>query len=80
VVSVPCWELFEKQPADYRKAVIGSAAKRVAVEAGIRQGWERFIGEDGAFVGMTGFGASAPFERLYKEFGITAEAVAKAAE
>jgi transketolase len=79
VVSVPCWELFEKQPADYRKAVIGSAAKRVAVEAGIRQGWERFIGEDGAFIGMTGFGASAPFERLYKEFGITAEAVAKVA-
>jgi transketolase len=80
VVSVPCWELFEKQPADYRKSVIGSAAKRVAVEAGIRQGWERFIGEDGAFIGMTGFGASAPFERLYKEFGITAEAVAQAAK
>jgi transketolase len=80
VVSVPCWELFEKQPADYRKAVIGSATKRVAVEAGIRQGWERFIGEDGAFIGMTGFGASAPFERLYKEFGITAEAVAQAAK
>jgi len=79
VVSVPCWELFEQQPADYRKAVIGTAARRVAVEAGIRQGWERFIGEDGAFIGMTGFGASAPFERLYKEFGITAEAVAAAA-
>ncbi|WP_425995430.1 transketolase [Caulobacter sp. DWR1-3-2b1] len=79
VVSVPCWELFDQQPAEYRKAVIGSAAKRVAVEAGIRQGWERFIGEDGAFIGMTGFGASAPFERLYKEFGITAEAVAAAA-
>jgi len=79
VVSVPCWELFEQQPAAYRQAVIGTAAKRVAVEAGIRQGWERFIGEDGSFVGMTGFGASAPFERLYKEFGITAEAVAAAA-
>ena len=79
VVSVPCWELFDQQPAAYRKAVIGSAPVRVAVEAGIRQGWERFIGEDGKFVGMTGFGASAPFERLYKEFGITTEAVVEAA-
>ncbi len=79
VVSVPCWELFDQQPAAYRKATIGDAPVRVAVEAGIRQGWERFIGEDGKFVGMTGFGASAPFERLYKEFGITAEAVAAAA-
>ena len=49
---------------------------RVALEAAVRQGWERFIGENGGFVGMTGFGASAPYERLYKEFGITAEAVA----
>ena len=76
VVSTPCWELFEQQPADYRQAVIGTAPTRIAVEAAIRMGWERFIGEDGKFVGMTGFGASAPFERLYKEFGITAEAVA----
>ncbi|HEX6865839.1 MAG TPA: hypothetical protein VF122_01265, partial [Caulobacteraceae bacterium] len=50
------------------------------VEAAVSFGWERFIGEDGAFVGMTSFGASAPFERLYKEFGITAEAVAVAAK
>ena len=49
---------------------------RIAVEAAVRQGWERFIGEDGVFVGMTGFGASAPSERLYQEFGITPEAVA----
>jgi transketolase len=56
--------------------VIGRAPVRVAVEAAVRQGWERFIGEDGGFVGMTGFGASAPAERLYKEFGITPEAVA----
>jgi transketolase len=80
VVSTPCWELFEAQPAAYRAAVIGDAAVRVAVEAGVRMGWERFIGEDGAFVGMTGFGASAPYERLYKEFGITADAVAAAAK
>jgi transketolase len=76
VVSTPCWELFETQPLSYREAVIGGAPVRIAVEAGVRQGWERFIGEDGAFIGMTGFGASAPYERLYKEFGITAEAVA----
>ncbi len=48
---------------------------RLAIEAAVRQGWERFIGEDGGFIGMTGFGASAPAERLYTEFGITAEAV-----
>ena len=51
---------------------------RAAVEAGVRQGWDRFIGADGLFVGLSGFGASAPFERLYREFGITAEAVAAA--
>ena len=80
VVSTPCWELFEKQSAAYRKTVIGAAPVRVAVEAAVKFGWERFIGEDGVFVGMTGFGASAPFERLYKEFGITAEAVVEAAK
>ncbi len=79
VVSTPCWELFDKQDAAYQASVIGTAPVRVAVEAGIRMGWERFIGEDGKFVGMKSFGASAPFERLYKEFGITAEAVAEAA-
>jgi transketolase len=80
VVSTPCWELFDAQPADYRAQVIGETDVRVAVEAGVRQGWERFIGENGAFVGMTGFGASAPAEVLYKHFGITAEAVAAAAK
>jgi transketolase len=79
VVSTPCWELFDKQDAAYQASVIGKAPVRVAVEAGIRMGWERFIGETGKFVGMKSFGASAPFERLYKEFGITAEAVAEAA-
>jgi len=79
VVSTPCWELFEKQSAKYRAETIGKARVRVAVEAAVKMGWERFIGEDGVFVGMTGFGASAPMERLYKEFGITAEAVAEAA-
>ena len=80
VISTPCWELFDAQPADYRARVIGETPVRVAVEAGIRMGWEKFIGEDGAFVGMTGFGASAPAEVLYKHFAITAEAVAAAAK
>ena len=79
VVSTPCWELFDAQPRDYQAQVIGETDVRVAVEAGIRQGWDRFIGETGAFVGMTGFGASAPAEVLYKHFAITAEAVAAAA-
>jgi transketolase len=75
VVSVPCFELFFQQPKAYRDQVLGRGTARVAVEAAIQQGWERFIGEDGGFVGMTGFGASAPAEVLYEKFGITAEAV-----
>ncbi|HWA60490.1 MAG TPA: transketolase [Caulobacteraceae bacterium] len=78
VVSAPCWELFAAQDEKYRRTVIGDAPVRVAVEAGVRMGWERFIGEDGLFVGMSGYGASAPAERLYREFGITAEAVVAA--
>ena len=77
MVSVPCWELFDRQPADYRAEVIGETASRVAVEAGVRMGWERFIGADGGFVGMTGFGASGTGDELYKHFGITAEAVGR---
>ena len=78
VVSTPCWELFDAQPAAYRAKTIGTAPVRVAVEAGVRQGWDRFIGEDGIFIGMTGFGASAPAERLYEHFGITPEAIVEA--
>jgi transketolase len=80
VVSVPCFELFEQQSAGYKQAMIGDAGVKIAIEAAIRQGWDRFIGVDGIFVGMTGFGASAPIEALYKHFGITAEATEKAAE
>ncbi len=80
VVSVPCFELFFQQNAKYQASVIGRGTVRVAVEAAIQQGWERFIGEDGAFVGMTGFGASAPAEVLYEKFGITTEAVVAAAK
>jgi transketolase len=78
VVSAPCFELFFQQNAKYQASVIGRGTVRVAVEAAIQQGWERFIGEDGGFVGMTGFGASAPAEVLYEKFGITTDAVVAA--
>ncbi|MCM2473381.1 transketolase [Rhizobium sp. CG5] len=80
VVSVPCFELFFEQSADYQTAIIGKAPVKIAIEAGIRQGWDSFIGSDGAFIGMKSFGASAPAKDLYKHFGITAEAVVAAAE
>ena len=80
VISVPSFELFEAQPADYQEAVIGETEVRVAVEAGVRMGWDRFIGVDGVFVGMSGFGASAPDKALYQHFGITPEAVVAAAK
>jgi transketolase len=79
VVSVPCFELFEEQEKSYREKVIGKAPVKVAVEAAIRLGWDRFIGSDGAFVGMTGFGASAPAKDCYRYFGITAANVARIA-
>ncbi|MBB5771826.1 transketolase [Brevundimonas vesicularis] len=78
VVSVPCFELFEQQDAAYRASVVGRGTIRVAVEAAIKQGWEGFIGEDGAFIGMTGFGASAPAEVLYEKFRITSDAIVAA--
>jgi transketolase len=79
VVSVPCFELLAEAPEAARKAVIGDAKVRIGVEAAVRQGWDAIIGSDGTFVGMTGFGASAPYKELYKYFGITPEAVAEAA-
>jgi transketolase len=78
VVSMPCSELFAAQSASYRDEVLG-ASPRVAVEAAVPFGWSQWLGPDGAFVGMEGFGASAPAQHLYKHFGITAEAVAAAA-
>jgi transketolase len=77
VVSLPCWELFAGQDAAYRAQVLGSAP-RIGIEAACDFGWERWLGPDGVFIGMTGFGASAPFEDLYRHFGITTEAVAAA--
>jgi transketolase len=79
VVSVPCFELLFALPEARRAAIVGTAKVNVAVEAGIRQGWDAIIGSGGAFVGMTGFGASAPAKDLYQHFGITAQKVAEAA-
>jgi transketolase len=79
VVSMPCWELFEAQDAGYRASVLGSAP-RVAIEAAIPMGWDRYIGEGGRFIGMHGFGASAPGSEVYKAFGITLDAVVAAAK
>jgi transketolase len=78
VVSAPCFELFRQQSREYRTAVLGRVP-RIGVEAAVEGDWARWLGDDGEFVGMTGFGASAPAETLYREFGITADAVAKAA-
>jgi len=75
VVSAPCFELFRRQSRDYRADVLGPAP-RIGVEAAVEGEWARWLGDSGEFVGMTGFGASAPAEVLYREFGITAEAVA----
>jgi transketolase len=79
VVSMPCWELFDEQDNDYRESVLGPGTVRVAVEAAVRLGWDRYLGEHGRFVGMSSFGASAPAKDLYEHFGITAAAVADAA-
>jgi transketolase len=80
VVSMPSWELFEEMPRDYRDAVLPPAvAARVAVEAGIAMGWERYVGDSGTVVGMTGFGASAPGGTVMEKFGFTAERVVEAA-
>ena len=76
VVSMPCWELFERRDDADRDAVLGPGTVRVAVEAAARQGWDRWTGPDGGFVGMNGFGASGPAKELYAHFGITAAAVA----
>ena len=78
IISMPCWELFESAPKDYRDMVLGSAP-RVAVEAAVRLGWDRWLGPRGAFIGMEGYGASAPGEALFPHFGITAEKVVEAA-
>ena len=78
VVSMPSMELFRAQPESYRAKVLGNVA-RVAVEAGVIQCWYEWLGENGSFVGLSDFGASAPAPKLYAHFGVTADAVAAAA-
>ena len=80
VVSLPCWELFDKQSGAYKRSVLGPArTPRIAIEAASPFGWERYLGSKGTFIGMNTFGASAPYQDLYRHFGITSEAVAEAA-
>ncbi|MDD3181764.1 MAG: transketolase [Alphaproteobacteria bacterium] len=79
VVSIPCFALFDRQDQAYRTSVLGTAP-RIAIEAGIRMCWDRYLGEKSAFIGLSDFGASAPAEALYKHFGITVEATVAAAK
>jgi transketolase len=78
LVSMPCMSLFDRQSEDYRQAVLGAGTLPVAVEAAVRFGWDRYLGADGLFIGMDGFGASGPAEELYRHFGITSQAVVAA--
>lgn len=79
VVSIPCWELFEAQEEEYQQAVLpDEVTARVSIEAGVTTGWREFIGSEGIAIGVDRFGASAPYERIYAEFGITAEAIVEA--
>jgi transketolase len=80
VVSVPCIDLFWEQDGEYIESLLCNGSIKVAVEAGIRQSWDRFIGSHGIFVGMDSFGASAPAEKLFKHFGITSDAIIKAVQ
>lgn len=81
VVSMPCWELFERQPQAYKDQVLPPTCRaRVAVEAQVELGWHKWIGPYGVFVGMSGFGASGPFKQCYEGFGITVDAVVQAAK
>ena len=80
VVSMPCWELFEDQDEDYRESVLpADISARVGVEAGIEQGWQKYLGDKGQFVGMSSYGASAPANTCFEKFGITVDAVVAAA-
>ncbi len=79
VVSMPCWELFEKQSPEYQAEVLGTAP-RVGIEAASRFGWDRWLGTNGAFIGMNGFGASGPAPKVYAHFGITSDAAVSGAK
>ena len=81
VVSIPCWDLFDAQPQSYKDSVLPPAVKaRVSVEAGSKLGWERYVGLDGAIIGLNRFGASAPGEIVMRELGFTPEHIVKVAK
>ncbi|NNC36743.1 MAG: transketolase [Acidimicrobiales bacterium] len=80
VVSLPCWELFEQQDDNYIRSVLGKDLPKIAIEAGVRHGWDKYIGRSGQFIGMDSFGASAPGGDLFKHFGITTDAIVAAAQ
>jgi transketolase len=79
IVSMPCWALFEEQDAQYRRGVLGPGTVKIAIEAAVRQGWDRYIGAEGEFIGMHSFGASGPAKDVYRHFHITPEAAVEAA-
>jgi transketolase len=81
VVSLPCWELFEEQDETYKESVLPSdVTKRVSMEAGIPLGWERYVGDEGIIIGVDEFGASAPYQKIFEEYGLTASKMVKAAK
>jgi len=79
VVSMPCLDVFQEQEESYIRSVLGQGLPKIAIEAGIRQGWDALIGRDGGFIGMDSFGASAPGDELFPHFGITTDAIVKIA-
>jgi len=79
VVSMPCWELFDGQDQAYREQVLGASTVKVAIEAAVKMGWERYLGDQGVFIGMRDYGLSGPADALYRHFGITTDVAVKAA-
>ena len=77
VVSMPSWEMFDNQSVDYQRSILGSGL-RVGLEAAVEQGWHKYLGDSGIFVGMKGFGSSAPAEQLYDHFKINVQSVVEA--
>ncbi|MCK5176009.1 MAG: transketolase, partial [Planctomycetes bacterium] len=81
VVSLPSWELFDEQDDKYKNSVLPPKIRaRIGIEAGVRQGWDRYLGDNGVFIGMTSFGASGPGQKCFEKFGITTENIVKAAK
>ena len=75
IYSVPCLDLFNDQDDNFKDSIIRNAKQNIVIEAGMRQGWEKILGNDGIFVGMSSFGASGPYKELYQHFGITKDHV-----